>query len=567
MKKLNKLSLSLVVGSLLFTQSYALPSGGKFTHGTSGSISVSGGTMNISGSKTNSVIQWGGGFNIANGETVNFKGNGYNYLNIVYGSKSSHIDGTLEGGTNNIFLINPNGIVVGKDGSINANRVFLSASSIGDKEMKEFAKDGKISAFEGNPLTTASPVIKSNAGNVINLGTITAGERVVMVGNQVSNMKYGSTDYGKFIFTNKKEQSNTVYLDVYSNDIFVIRGPASNTIKKEDSVMLSIRPNKGSTGPGGDPTDTIGYKETSDLVAKDNISNEVLNSIFNDLKFNSSVDISDLSKFYKDGKILTADELTSINQSMDFITALYGQTQDSNNATFANALKEVLGNSYGNLGKANQAIIKTKEILSQIPKITEQQKNIQKAYDQAVDAYNEAVKKYNTALSGVTGSNASETITALKTVLDKAYNDLKNAEANLESTTASNNSSLKSSNETLASVSIDGYKLTVNGEYLADYKTVNKPNDNNSGSNNGNDGTDSGDINNGNNNGSNNNPNDTIGQQEPDIATALLMQTTDEDPNINEDDKQASIDEASTQESGNACIVSDNFKAGNPCSR
>ncbi|EPJ1823804.1 hemagglutinin [Campylobacter jejuni] len=230
--------------------------------------------------------------------------------------------------------------------------------------MKEFTKDGKLSAFKGNP-KTISPVIKSNAGNVINLETITVGERVAMAGNQVSNMKYGGTDYGKFIFTNKKEQSNTVYLDVYSNDTFVIRGPASNTIKKEDSVMLSIRSNKGLTGPGGDPTDTIGYKETSDLIAKDNISNEVLNSIFNDLKFNSSVDISDLSKFYKDGKILTADELTSINQSMDFITALYGQTQDSNNATFANALKEVLGNSYGDLGKAKQAIIKTKEILSQ----------------------------------------------------------------------------------------------------------------------------------------------------------------------------------------------------------
>ncbi|ECL2570995.1 filamentous hemagglutinin N-terminal domain-containing protein [Campylobacter jejuni] len=100
MKKLNKLSLSLVVGSLLFTQSYALPSGGKFTHGTSGSISVS------------------GGFNIASDETVNF-GQGktnQNYLNIVYGSKSSHIDGKLEGGSNNIFLINPNGIVVGKGG-------------------------------------------------------------------------------------------------------------------------------------------------------------------------------------------------------------------------------------------------------------------------------------------------------------------------------------------------------------------------------------------------------------------------------------------------------------------
>lgn len=31
----------------------------------------------------------------------------------------------------------------------------------------------------------------------------------------------------------------------------------------------------------------------------------------------------------------------------------------------------------------------------------------------------------------------------------------------------------------------------------------------------------------------------------------LFIQTTDEDPNINEDDKQVNIDEASTQESGN----------------
>ncbi|EAI0534200.1 TPA: filamentous hemagglutinin N-terminal domain-containing protein, partial [Campylobacter jejuni] len=132
MKKLNKLSLSLVVGSLLFTQSYALPSGGKFTHGTSGTININDKVMDITGNKQNSVIQWGGGFNIDKGETVNFQGSGYNYLNIVYGSKSSHIDGTLNGGSNNIFLINPNGIVVGKGGSISANRVFLSASSIGD---------------------------------------------------------------------------------------------------------------------------------------------------------------------------------------------------------------------------------------------------------------------------------------------------------------------------------------------------------------------------------------------------------------------------------------------------
>ncbi|ENV8236372.1 hypothetical protein ACFK4Z_001739, partial [Campylobacter jejuni] len=99
-------------------------------------------------------------------------------------------------------------------------------------------------------------MIKPNARNVINLGTMTVGERVAIVGNQVSNMRYGSTDYGKFVLTNKKERSNTVYLDVYSNDRFVIRGPVSNTLKTEDSVKLSIRSNKGLTGSGGDTTAT-----------------------------------------------------------------------------------------------------------------------------------------------------------------------------------------------------------------------------------------------------------------------------------------------------------------------
>ncbi|WP_167840629.1 hypothetical protein [Campylobacter jejuni] len=47
----------------------------------------------------------------------------------------------------------------------------------------------------------------------------------------------------------------------------------------------------------------------------------------------------------------------------------------------------------------------------------------------------------------------------------------------------------------------------------------------------------------------------------------IFMQTTDEDPNINENDKQASIDETSAQLSNNACIVSDNFKVGNSCLR
>ncbi|EAJ2239276.1 filamentous hemagglutinin N-terminal domain-containing protein [Campylobacter jejuni] len=136
--KNNKIVLSIVVSSLLFSQSYALPSGGKFTHGTSGTINVNGNTMNITGNKVNSVIQWGGGFNIAKSETVNF-GQGktnQNYLNIAYGTKSSTIDGLLNATGNNVYLINPNGVVIGKSGTINANKFGVSTSSIDSKAMQ-----------------------------------------------------------------------------------------------------------------------------------------------------------------------------------------------------------------------------------------------------------------------------------------------------------------------------------------------------------------------------------------------------------------------------------------------
>ncbi|EAI4336805.1 filamentous hemagglutinin N-terminal domain-containing protein [Campylobacter jejuni] len=545
MKKLNKLSLSLVVGSLLFTQSYALPSGGKFTHGTSGSININDKVMDITGKGQNSVIQWGGGFNIANGETVNFQGNGYNYLNIVYGSKSSHIDGTLNGGSNNIFLINPNGIVVGKGGSISAKKIVLSTSSVSDDEMKEFASSGRVAAFEYNK--DISPVIKPNAGNVINTGNI-KGDYIGIVTNQYANFNVNG-DIGSV------DSPNTRIVFLTSGFVSTIGG-FTNAGWIQGGVKSS------GTVQGHIQNGSVVY-ETNDKIASTDIDSNVMNSIFSDLKFNSSVDISDLNKFYKDGKVLTADELTSINQSIDFITVLYGQASASENAK----LKQALGSYYSNMQTSINAINTVKNTLPKISEINKQQENAQKTYDDAVETYNKAVEAYNTALNGITGNNGDKVLAGLKQAVDKASSDLQQATTALKDATSSNNSNLETNKQTIANASIDNYKLTVNGQYSANLKDVSKPNDNNSGSNNGNDGTDSGDINNGNNNGSNNNPNDTIGQQEPDIATALLMQTTDEDPNINEDDKQASIDEASTQESGNACIVSDNFKAGNPCSR
>ncbi|MCV3403917.1 filamentous hemagglutinin N-terminal domain-containing protein, partial [Campylobacter sp. IFREMER_LSEM_CL2090] len=160
---------------MLFSPLMALPSGGKFTHGTSGTITSGNGHMQINGKETNSVIQWGGGFSIGKGESVNFGGNSKNYLNIAHGTSKSTIEGVLNAKGNNVFLINPNGVIITKTGTINANRFVASTSSLNENDYKNFFSKG--AAF--------SPVFKANKlGNVVNMGTINS-DNILLIGNKV----------------------------------------------------------------------------------------------------------------------------------------------------------------------------------------------------------------------------------------------------------------------------------------------------------------------------------------------------------------------------------------------
>lgn len=167
--------LSFVVSSLLFSQVYALPQGGKFTHGTSGTIHTSGNTVTITGKGQNHVIQWGGGFNIGQNENVKFNGNRKNYLNIVYQKGASKIDGALNGGNNNIFLVNPMGVLIGKTGTITAGKFVASTTPLNDENIETFLKqrDSFSPAFD-----------VSKQGNIINLGKINV-DNLVLIGNKV----------------------------------------------------------------------------------------------------------------------------------------------------------------------------------------------------------------------------------------------------------------------------------------------------------------------------------------------------------------------------------------------
>ncbi|AJC86969.1 two-partner secretion domain-containing protein [Campylobacter sp. RM16704] len=172
--------LSGITVSLLFSPLMALPSGGKFTHGTTGTININGNTMNINGHKVSSVIQWGGGFSINQGESVNFGGSNKNYLNIAHGTSKSTIAGLLNANGNNVFLINPNGVIITKTGTINANRFVASTSSMDNTTMQNFANMNNF-----NDGLSFSPVFKPNKlGNVVNMGNINA-NKVLLIGNKV----------------------------------------------------------------------------------------------------------------------------------------------------------------------------------------------------------------------------------------------------------------------------------------------------------------------------------------------------------------------------------------------
>ncbi|HEC2374533.1 TPA: filamentous hemagglutinin N-terminal domain-containing protein [Campylobacter jejuni] len=207
MKKMSKhIVLSFAVSSLLFSQAYALPQGGKFTHGTSGTIHTSGNTVTITGKGQNHVIQWGGGFNIGQNETVKFNGNQQNYLNIAYQKDASKIDGALNGGNNNIFLVNPMGVLIGKTGTITAGKFVASTTPLNDENIKTFLKQG----------ASFSPAFDvSKQGNIINLGKINA-DNIVLIGNKVE-IGVGAELAGQDGQTNAKTAhliGNYVYVSV-----------------------------------------------------------------------------------------------------------------------------------------------------------------------------------------------------------------------------------------------------------------------------------------------------------------------------------------------------------------
>lgn len=174
-----KIMVTIVSSGMLLLPNwgYALPQGGQVVGGSGSIGSPGGGVMDITGNGGNLAIDWDS-FNIAQGETVNFK-NMQAVLNYVTGSQRSEIFGKLNGSGAHVFLLNPNGILFGAAAEVNVGSLTASTRSLPEEARKGF--NGTLGNLD------VEGIAKIQA-DIVNLGTIAA-DAINFEGNNISIIK------------------------------------------------------------------------------------------------------------------------------------------------------------------------------------------------------------------------------------------------------------------------------------------------------------------------------------------------------------------------------------------
>lgn len=125
-----------------------LPAGGVVAAGTA-SIATGANSLVVTQGSNRAIINWNS-FSVGAGNTVQFvqPSTSSAVLNRVVTANPSQIYGSITA-NGRVFLVNPNGIVVGPTGKIDASGIFLTTASIGDSDFMA----GNL-LFEAPPATT-----------------------------------------------------------------------------------------------------------------------------------------------------------------------------------------------------------------------------------------------------------------------------------------------------------------------------------------------------------------------------------------------------------------------------
>ena len=159
-------------GAIPSAHAGALPTGGRFVAGN-GSIAQSGNSVTINQNSSRGVVDWNS-FSIDRGNAVTFNNGTGATLNRVTGGDTSMIMGALSA-TGSVYLINPQGVVIGNNGTVTTGGRFVASTLDTDN----------ASFMNGGPLTFTG----SSSRRVVNLGQIgsTHGDVFLVSAAEVDN--------------------------------------------------------------------------------------------------------------------------------------------------------------------------------------------------------------------------------------------------------------------------------------------------------------------------------------------------------------------------------------------
>lgn len=180
----NGLLFAALVFGVLAPSGHALPNTGTWNLQTTPGVSVDiQGNTAVFTAPDRAILNWNnfgsGTDTISAGETLNYVLPGANasVLNIVSGGSGTTINGTIES-NGGVFILNPNGVIVGNGARIDTQSIYISAADNPFAAQLQFAQDGTVPTQNGT---------RTAAGNIIVSGDAAiASQNATLVGRDVT---------------------------------------------------------------------------------------------------------------------------------------------------------------------------------------------------------------------------------------------------------------------------------------------------------------------------------------------------------------------------------------------
>lgn len=203
-KNLRRSSLAALITLALTGSAFAMPSGGAIEQGnvavSEGNLANVGNGATIS-TQANSIINWND-FSIGAGETLNFNTAAGALLNRVTSDKVSELLGTMtQTGANPLFVVNPNGIHIGGNATIDAANITLSTLAMSTADFNNAASGRNYALAQsdkGVKAVTIDGGAKIGVGNTLNIygGKVVVADGVIF---NPSDKKTASKQYALIV--------------------------------------------------------------------------------------------------------------------------------------------------------------------------------------------------------------------------------------------------------------------------------------------------------------------------------------------------------------------------------